>query len=372
MQKKKDPSAAKAPDKFRSARIYDPLRSSADIKVIELERRRRQAFHQEERRLAGISGRAALTITILSSLYILALEQYQPLADLLSTHSFRGYALEMLMVAGVLPVLASVLIVLLEKPAKSIVFGDRPSFTPSLLAFMSGFPLAFIGLTLDHLVSHFFTTNTFLQLPGWDLMNQGVMLFQSSWLQIALTIIVSSVLPALGLSFLLNGLILPGLAAGSYYTRAILMTAFFATLMPMQLRPLPVFFIFAVFICKVRLDSNSLITSSLASLGLGLGWLTYPLAYQFTADVFWGQLPSSTSQIISLQLPLLFLSAMIFLPILVYYTNYRNRRKVEEREKALLDVSKQGEVVGYRRKVDYVFVFSTILMSMILLVQSVI
>ncbi len=370
MQKKKSLRAAKVSKNSRVVRLDDPQKSFADITVVELERKRKLAFYQEERRLAGISGRTAIAITILLALYKLALTSYQPLSDLLNSHSFRSYAIEMLIPVGALPVLASALIISLEKPAKSFVFGDKPSFIPSLLAFISGFPLAFICLTLDHLLSHFITNDTILRLPGWSLMNQGVMLFQSSWIQIMLTILISSVLPALCLGILLSGLVLPGLASGSHYTRAIFITAYFAALIPMQLRPLPVFFIFAVFICKVRLDSNSLITSSFAGLGLGLGWLTYSLAYQFTADIFWGQLPSTTSQIISLQLPLLFISAMIFLPVLVYYTNYRNRLKIEEREKALLDVSKHGEVIGFKRKTDYLFIGAAILMSLILLVQN--
>lgn len=370
MQRKKNPHVAPTSNNLRSVRLKEPPHSDSDLKVIELERRRRFAFHQEERRLAGISGRAALTFAILLALYKLVLALYQPLADLLRTHSFRGYALEMLIPVAVLPLLASVLFIILENPAKEFVLGNAPSFIPSLLAFLSGFPLAFICLTLDNLISHFITSDTILRLPGWDLMNQGVMFFQSSWLQITLTILISSVLPALCVSLFMSGVILPGLATGSYYLRAIIATALFAALIPMQLRALPVFFICSVFIFKVRLDSNSLVSSSFVGLGLGLGWLVYPLVYQLAANTFWGQLPSSTTQIVSLQLPLLFLSAMIFLPILVYYTNYRNRIKLEEREKALRDVSKEGEIIGYRRKTDYLFIAALILMMLMLLVPN--
>lgn len=342
---------------------------SAKLSIIELQKRRLLALIQESKRLRGISGRAAALFTLLLVLFTIT-EEFVPLVSVFtSSHSFRGQALKMLIVYGFIALLASVLIVIIERPAKAVILGEKVGIISSFLALLSGFPLAFLGLAVDQLISSLLSGETTYLTPGWDLLNQGAMLFRSSPAQIGLTIVIACLIPAISFSLLIQGLILPGLATGRNYGRAILTVAVFAAMSGLQLRALPLLILFYAFINKVRLDSDHLLPAALASFSINLGWIIYPLVFQLTSDIFWGQLPGSTRQIITLVLPIILLSAMALLPIIVYYTNNRNRLHAEAKEQAQIHFLQEEELFP-KRKIDYLFLAATVVMMVAMLFRS--
>jgi uncharacterized membrane protein len=346
--------------------------TQAELSVIEFKKRRNNAILQEKERLSGISGRTAIIFALFIVIIKLAEQYFPPFGELIGVHSFRGQAILMLLIVGIIPFLTSVLIILLERPAAKFICGEKPSPIACLLAFLSGFPLIFFVLTVEQLITLLLFDKTLVGTTGWNLLNQGILLFQSSGIQIALTVLIACLIPALGLTLLINGLIQPGLSSGSYQKRAILSTGLFAAVTALDLRSVPLLLLVFSFVSKIRSDSDSLLPAALANFGINLGWLIYPFIYQFTADLLWGQLPGSTGQIISQTLPLMLFSAMLILPAIVFFTNTRNRTLAEERE-LLQQISTDKENVSPKKhKIDYLFLVANIILFAILILQDLI
>ncbi|MDI9461117.1 MAG: hypothetical protein ACOX3P_05660 [Saccharofermentanales bacterium] len=343
-----------------------------ELSVLELKRRRHNAILQERVRLSGISGRTAIIFALFIAVIKLAERHFPPFGELIGAHSFRGQAALILLIVGIVPHIASVLIILLERPSAKFVYGEKPSLIACLLAFLSGFPLIFFVLTVEQLFALLLLDETLVNTTGWNLLNQGIFLFQSSGVQIALTVLIACLIPALGQTLLINGLIQSGLSSEPYQYRALFSTSLFASLTALDLRSVPQLLIIFTFVCKIRNDSDSLLPAALVNFSVSLGRLIYPAIYQFTADLLWGQLPGSTGQIISQALPLILFSAMLVLPALIFFTNVRNRTLAEERELSQQNAANnEMETVGPGKyKTDYLFVAANIILFSVLILQD--
>ncbi len=354
----------------RSASFNPAGNPEADLSLLELEKRRNLFAQRENSRLAGISGRAAIIFALLMILFKLLLILSPQTAEIMSAHGFRALTLEMLTITAILPLLASLAVILLDKPSAVFSLGEKIRVLPALLAFLAGFPLAFACLTADHLLANFLTADIALKGIGWGLLNQGISLFSSSWIQIFLTVLSACLITAVSHGLFIEGLILPGLQIDKDYFTSIFFTASFAALAHQQLRAIPVLFVFYFFAGKVRLDSGSLFVSAISLFSIYLGWLFYPLLYQQAADIILGELPSNTNQMLSLTLPVMFLSFLLFLPLVFYFSSYKSRRNAEE--------SRQGEYLAAREenskdnksKQDYLFQLALALLLAILLLEK--
>lgn len=346
--------------------------TQTELSVLELKKRRNNALLQEKGRLSGISGRAAIIFALFVVVIKLAAQHFPPFGELIGAHSFRGQAMLMLLIVGIIPHMTSVLIILLERPAAKFVYGEKPSPIACLLAFLSGFPLIFFVLTAEQLLALLLLDEALVGTTGWTLLNQGIFLFQSSGLQIALTILIACLIPSLGQTLLINGLIQPGLPSEPYQYRAIFGASLFASLTALDLRSVPQLLIIFTFVCKIRNDSDSLLPAALVNFSVSLGRLIYPAIYQFAADLLWGQLPGSTGQIISQALPLILFSAMLILPAAIFFTNAGSRTLAEEREFLQRDAAdNEIEIISPRRhKTDYLFMAANIILFAVLILQD--
>ncbi len=372
MKKNRSDSTTGATKTSYHVQAEDHPPTQAELSVLELKIRRNNAISQERGRLSGISGRTAIIFTLFIVVIKLAERYFPPFAELIGAHSFRGQAMLMLLIVGIVPHITSVLIMLLERPAAKFVYGEKASPVACLLAFLSGFPLLFFVLTVEQLLALLLLDETTVSTTGWTLLNQGILLFQSSGVQIALTVLIACLIPALGQTLLINGLIQPGLSSEPYQYRALFSTGLFASLTALDLRSVPQLLIIFTFVCKIRNDSDSLLPAALANFSVSLGRLIYPSIYKFTADLLWGQLPGSTGQIISQALPLILFSAMLVLPALIFFTNVRSRTLAEERELLQQNAAnnEMKTISPEKYKTDYLFVAANIILFAVLILQD--
>ena len=124
MKKNSNDSITDATKTSYSVQAENRSLTQTELSVIEFKKRRNNAILQEKERLSGISGRTAIIFALFIVIIKLAEQYFPPFGELIGVHSFRGQAILMLLIVGIIPFLTSVLIILLERPAAKFICGE--------------------------------------------------------------------------------------------------------------------------------------------------------------------------------------------------------------------------------------------------------
>lgn len=190
----------------------------------------------------------------------------------IATAEFAGFSLWALVIYGLLPLLISTVCILIFRAEKSDILGTRPSLEQFLVAPITGFLFGLLIWTTVQLVQSLtLLGETWIRIPGlWQKASLYLGLSPAMGL---LTVMVAAVVPATSQELLFRGVILPHYSVERPRALRIFLPALLAAMLSGDLHGLLVLLAMALVSSWIRIASDSLYLSSLATLGMSFSML---------------------------------------------------------------------------------------------------
>ncbi len=245
----------------------DRQRDAADapvLTVIDARAERRAQLTSTSVRLMPM---AALGIAVYTALIIafVILERSGTLNVTLGySAGIEAYALFSILVLGLIPIVTSFVLIVAFRPTADYVLGLAPDATSYVSAPFAGF---FIGMFIWCAAQLMATFDVpfieYLATPAiWE---NGLFYFEKTSLSALIVLLVAVLLPAVSIELLSRGLIQQALTAGRSYALASVVTSLLFALTFFDVNGLIILFLGGIVSFWIRLRTDSLIASSLAT-----------------------------------------------------------------------------------------------------------
>ncbi|MGI6507244.1 MAG: CPBP family intramembrane glutamic endopeptidase [Saccharofermentanales bacterium] len=276
-QRKQPPSAKKRIISFpaQTIRSHEDRHETADTPVLTVIDARAERRAQLSSSAVRLMPMAALGIAVYTALIIafVILER----SGLLNTPlgysaGVEAYALFSILVFGVIPIVTASILIVAFRPPADYVLGMSPDATSYISAPFAGF---FIGMFIWCAAQLIATFNVpfieYLATPAiWE---NGLFYFGKTSLSAMIVLLVAVLLPAVSIELLARGLIQQALTAGRSKVLASVVTSLLFAFSFFDVNGLVILFLWGIVSFWVRLRTDSLIASVLASASFALSMI---------------------------------------------------------------------------------------------------
>lgn len=185
----------------------------------------------------------------------------------------EAYALSAILVLGLIPILTSSILILAFRPTSNYVLGLRSIPTSYVSAPIAGFLTGLLLWCITQLISTFDVAIVrYLKTP--EIWNSGLFYFGKSPRSALTVLLVAVLLPATSVELLARGLIQQALTTGRSYAFAGIASSLLFALPYFDIDGLTILVIGGIFSFWIRLRTDSLIASALATASFSLAMIT--------------------------------------------------------------------------------------------------
>lgn len=198
----------------------------------------------------------------------------------------EGFSIRSLAVFGLIPLSVATFAIAIFRPAKEELLGARPSVAQLLFAPLTGFLVGLLIWTSVELIQSLTSLfDRYLSIP--ELWDKASFYMKRSPVTGLLTLLVAVVVPATSQELLFRGVILPSFSIERRRIVRIVLPALLAAVLSADLEGLVVLFLMSLFATWVRVASQSIYASSLATVGMSLSMLfARPLFFGLSTLLF--------------------------------------------------------------------------------------
>lgn len=286
----------------------------ANLRVIDIERRRNIRLQNERRRLFPFALIGLSVFCILSFIFFILKKKGLISSGGVAGTSFVGIV-NTLIVMGFIPLVTASVILLVVKPPTQLILGSARNRWSFLFAPILGILSAMaVWCIRELLVSWVATAAQYVAIPSYLYIGQT--LLDRSFVISFLVFLATVLVPATALEFFLRGLVQPGLLEGAGPR---LSSFQIAILLPLALFDTSGFVLIAfgsLISSWVRLSCDSLVASSLTSAGYNFSLLMSGRVYGIVGTTIFSSITMDDAQYrVFLITCLLFLSLLLIAPI---------------------------------------------------------